>query len=178
MALFAFKCFFLSFFSVLFLPATQKPFLSISKDRHPFFVSVTEINHNNKEKTLEIACKIFVDDMEATLQQNYKTAINLSSPNDEEKLKGFIKDYINKHLKIIVDGKAVVLNFIGFEKENEAVYCYFEAVNITAIKKLDVENSLLQDYTDKQINILHVIVNGKRQSTQLDAVKVAESFKF
>ena len=30
---------------------------------HPIFVSVTEIEHNNKDKTLEISCKIFTDDL-------------------------------------------------------------------------------------------------------------------
>ena len=31
---------------------------------HPIFVSVTEIEHNAKDKTLEISCKIFTDDLE------------------------------------------------------------------------------------------------------------------
>ena len=31
---------------------------------HLVFVSVTEIEHNAKEKTLEISCKIFTDDFE------------------------------------------------------------------------------------------------------------------
>ncbi|MEI8059397.1 MAG: DUF6702 family protein, partial [Ferruginibacter sp.] len=31
---------------------------------HPLFVSVTEIEHNAKDKTLEISCKIFTDDFE------------------------------------------------------------------------------------------------------------------
>jgi hypothetical protein len=29
---------------------------------HPFFISVTEINHNSGDKNLEISCKIFTDD--------------------------------------------------------------------------------------------------------------------
>ena len=29
---------------------------------HPFFISVTEINHNIKDKSLEVSCKIFTDD--------------------------------------------------------------------------------------------------------------------
>ena len=37
---------------------------------HPFFVSVTEINHNAKDKTIEIACKIFTDDFETLSKSN------------------------------------------------------------------------------------------------------------
>ena len=40
---------------------------------HPFFVSVTEMNHNAKDKTLEISCKLFADDFEKGLEQVYKT---------------------------------------------------------------------------------------------------------
>ena len=36
---------------------------------HPFFVSVTEINHNAGDKNLEISCKIFTDDFEAALAE-------------------------------------------------------------------------------------------------------------
>ena len=88
------------------------------------------------------------------------------------------KDYIAKNLTLSADGKAIALNYIGFEKDSEAVYCYFEGVNIASVKKLAIVNSLLQDYTDKQINILHVIVNGKRQSTKLDATQRTVSFNF
>ena len=31
---------------------------------HPFYVSVTEINHNAENHTLEISCKMFGEDLE------------------------------------------------------------------------------------------------------------------
>ena len=40
---------------------------------HPFYISITEINHNAKDKTLEISCKMFAEDLEETLNKNYKT---------------------------------------------------------------------------------------------------------
>ena len=40
-----------------------------SGTHHPIYVSVTEIEHNAKDKTLEISCKIFTDDFEKTLAQ-------------------------------------------------------------------------------------------------------------
>ena len=41
---------------------------------HPIYVSVTEIQHNAKDKTLEISCKIFTSDFEAILKS--KTKLN------------------------------------------------------------------------------------------------------
>ena len=49
-------------------------FTSAEPNLHPIFVSVTEIEHNAKDKTLEISCKIFTDDFEKTLRLTYKGA--------------------------------------------------------------------------------------------------------
>ena len=38
------------------------PFFPSQQDAHPIYVSVTEIEHNAAEKTLEISCRIFTDD--------------------------------------------------------------------------------------------------------------------
>lgn len=145
---------------------------------HPFYVSVTEINHNKQTGSLEITCKIFADDMEEVLKKNYKTAINLSAPNQQAQNDRYITDYITKHLNVTANGKMAKLAYVGFEKDSESVYCYFEVSNIPSIKKLDVTNSLLQDLTSDQINIIHVTVNGHRKSYKLDYPHKQASFTF
>jgi len=145
---------------------------------HPFYISVTEINHNDKEKTLEVSCKIFIDDLESTLKKNYNTAVDLSNEKQETQNDKFISDYIFKHLILNADGKSSKMNYIGFEKDGESVYCYFEIANVPTLKKLDITNSLLQDFTDKQINIMHITVKGKRKSYKLDFPNKQASFSF
>jgi hypothetical protein len=134
---------------------------------HPFYVSVTEINHNEKDKSLEITCKIFTDDMENVLKQNFKTTVDLSDQKQKEKNDKLITAYIKKNLNIAADKKSVQLNYVGYEKDSEAVFCYFEIINISTVKELDVSNSILQDLTEDQINIMHVFVNGIRKSYKL-----------
>lgn len=170
-----YKWFFLSLLSSFFV---KEPVETKTLANHPFYVSVTEVNHNPKEKTLEISAKIFADDLEAALEKQYKTSLDFSNAKQKTQIDGFIKAYVQKHLQLKADGKTVVLNYIGFERENEAVFCYFEGNNIATLKQLFADNSILQDYTDKQINIMHITVNGKRQSTKLDAVKETASFSF
>jgi hypothetical protein len=145
---------------------------------HPFYVSVTEINHNQKEKALEITCKIFTDDMEDVLKQNFKTVVDLSDQKQQAKNDKLITEYIRKNLNIAADQKAVQLNYVGYEKDSEAVFCFFEVVNISTVKALDVSNSILQDLTDKQINIMHVSVNGVRKSYKLDYPQKLAKFNF
>jgi hypothetical protein len=145
---------------------------------HPFYISVTEINHNAKEKSLEISCKIFAEDLEDVLKQNYKQPVDLTADKQHAQNDKVITDYINHHLALSADGKPVKLSYVGFEKQSEAIYCYFEVPNIPSVKKIDVTNTLLQDFTDQQINIIHVTVNGNRKSFKLDYPEKQVSFSF
>lgn len=179
MALLSFKWLFISLLSFgSFQQTTKHPVVPVGSNFHPFYISVTEINHNAKDKTLEISCKIFVDDMEETLKKNYKTKVDLSSAQHQEQNNKLIADYISKHLAFVADGKLQKLSYVGYEKESEAVYCYFEVPNLPAVKKLDVTNSTLQDFHTEQINIMHVIVNGNRKSYKLDYPNSQASFTF
>lgn len=145
---------------------------------HPFYVSVTEVNHNAKDQSLEISCKIFAEDFEQTLKANYKTTVDFSAIKQHAQNDKLVADYIAKHLLIAADGKALKLNYVGFEKQSEAVYCYFEVVNIAAPKKVDFTDTILQDFTDKQINIIHLTVNGSRKSQKLDYPQKQVTFYF
>src|SRR5687767_3280711 len=103
------------------LPFIGHPVLDKAENAlHPFFVSVTEIQHNSKDRSLEISCKIFTDDFEKTLRQNYKTHIDLLNPRDKAVMDKLISAYIKKRLRIISDGALLNLQFIGYENDEEA----------------------------------------------------------
>jgi hypothetical protein len=135
---------------------------------HPFHVSVVEINHNDTDKTLEISCKIFTDDFEKVLAQNYKTKIDLTNPPDRKAMDSVVKKYIFSHISISVDSKPGTLSYLGFEKENEAVYSFVQVDNIPSVKKIEFTDKLMHDMFTDQVNIIHVIVKGERKSTKLD----------
>jgi hypothetical protein len=145
---------------------------------HPYYISVVEINHNATDKTLEITCKIFTNDFETTLEKNYKAKVDLSNPKDKANTDKWITDYIKKHLSIKVDGKDVNLTYLGFEKDEEAVFSYFQVDNVANVKRVNVSNSLLHDFSDQQINIIHCSVGGRRQSTKLDYPSTEAGFQF
>jgi hypothetical protein len=151
---------------------------STGRVAHPFHVSVVEINHNAPEKTLEITCKIFTDDFEKVLAQNYKTKVDLINPPDKKAMDTLVKKYVTSHFSFLADGKPVSFTYIGFEKDNEAVYSYIQADQITSIKKMDITNNLMYDLFTDQINLMHVVINGKRKSTRLDYPKTNAILEF
>ena len=168
-----------SFYKWLALPLFAITLTSAGfRGPHPFHVSVVEINHNAADKSLEISCKIFTDDFEKVLAQNYKTKVDLINPPDRKAMDSLVKKYIFSHIAVIVDGKPGTLIYVGFEKDNEAVFSYVEVDNISSLKKIEITNSLMHDMFTDQVNIMHVIENGNRKSTKLDYPATKTNIEF
>lgn len=172
----------LTFSCVVFLGFGMTPHRGLVKETvkapHPFHVSTTEINHNSTDKTLEITCKIFIDDFESCLSKQYRTKADLSAVSLKTAMDTLVKKYISSHLYIKVDNRALALNYLGFEKDEDAVNTYLEVPNIASVKKVDVSDAILHDMFDDQISIIHVIVGGNRKSTRLDYPNKDASFTF
>ena len=149
-----------------------------SVKEHPFYVTVIEVNHNSKEKNLEISCKIFADDLENTLKKNYKIPLDISHPKDPKQLDKMVNEYCTRHLQLKVDGKPVTLQYVGFEKEAESAWCYFQVPGISTVKKLDATTDLLYEMYDSQISILHASVGGVRKSLKLEYPATQMSFSW
>lgn len=145
---------------------------------HPVYVSVTEIEHNAREKSLEVSCKLFTDDFENTLRKAYRVKVDLLHPGNKASMNRLVDDYVQKHLKINIDGRAVQLTFIGYEEIEEGIYCYFEASGIERINNLEITDNLLYEYKKEQISLLHVMVNGSRKSTKLNNPDATATFSF
>ena len=134
---------------------------------HPLYVSVTEIEHNAKDKTLEISCKIFTDDLEKALRAAYKTHIDLLNPSEKTAMDKLVSDYVKKHLIINANGKIQQLQYKGYEQIEEGIYSYYQVDNIPNVKTITVTDNVLYEYQSQQMGLLHITVDGKRQSTRL-----------
>jgi len=145
---------------------------------HPFFVSVTEIKHNDRAKSLEISSKVFFNDLEDALEKKYQKQLDILKPTEKTRITPLLQDYLQKHLQIKVNGKATPLQLIGYEIEEDAVWCYLEAPKVNQIKKMEVRNDVLFEEHDSQTNMLHLTVKGKRQSTKLDNPTHTAAFTF
>jgi hypothetical protein len=145
---------------------------------HPLYISVTEINHNPKDKILEVSCKIFTNDLEAVLQKVAGAKVDLSSAKEKPAADTMISAYVGRHLRLKVDGKPVQLHFVGSENENDGTWSYFQVNDVPAVRRIDAYNELLYDSFSQEINIMHVTVGGQRQSTRLDCPAASASFQF
>jgi len=145
---------------------------------HPFYISVTEIDHNQKTKTVQVSVRVFFDDFENALDKHYKTSINILKPKDRKEVDRLISDYIKNHLQIKANDKMLNLKYLGYQIEEDAAWCYFESDKIESIQKLFIENDILFEQHDSQINMIHATVNGKRKSTKLDNPEKSVVFSY
>jgi len=145
---------------------------------HPLYISVTEISHNPSDKILEISCKIFTDDFETALLKSSGIKIDLFNPKDKQAADKQIAAYIKKHLVIKLDNKLVILEYVGFERESEAIWSYLQVSDASAPKKIDINNDLLHESFNQQINLMHVSVGKNRKSVKLDYPDFNTTFQF
>jgi hypothetical protein len=142
--------------------------MGFTKDKkHPLHVSTTEVNFNAKDKTLEISCRIFSDDFESVLVKLYKQKTDLSNPSMKTAMDALVKKYLLSHVQIKANGKAVLLNYIGFEIDHEATNIYLEVEKIPQIKSVDVSSTVLYDLFNDQMSIVHIVKGQTRKSTQI-----------
>ncbi|HEX4958982.1 MAG TPA: DUF6702 family protein [Lacibacter sp.] len=145
---------------------------------HPFYMSVTEIEYRPQQKELQIACKIFIDDLEDALKAETKRTITLSDEKQKVNHQALIYKYLQQHLKLTVDGRPAAYEMLGFEKEQEAVWNYLVVKNVAPFKTATVLNDVLYQLREGQINIIHFKANNHTQSYRLNAPAVQHQFQW
>jgi len=146
---------------------------------HPFFVSMTDMNYNAKDKELEVSVRIFTDDLENSIRKYHPgIKVDVIHPANQQQMNQFVNEYIQKHLQLNINGSLVQMAFAGYEQQSESIWSYFEVKNVGTIKKLDVTNNILHDYNTNQINMLHVMVGSNEQNYKLDYPDKSTSFSF
>lgn len=138
---------------------------------HPFFVSVIDMKHNEKDKSIEVSLRIFTDDLEGALKKNYNLITDLGKDVNNNLVNNAVAKYIQSKLQITVDGKAKTMKYIGYEIIKESAWVYVEFDDVNLVKKIDMSCSLLYDCQDKQSNIFNIKANGTEKNYKLDYPK-------
>lgn len=145
---------------------------------HPFYLSVTDLKYNPKEQALQGSVKLFINDFESTLRKIYKQPVDLINTKDTVKTKAFLEDYLKKNLSIQVNAEQKTYQFIGFEREQEAIWLYIEVTNCPLPKTLDIKNSILYESLKDQMNIVHIDVKGIKKSSKVNNPESHLFFEF
>ena len=145
---------------------------------HKFYVSITKMEYVKEKNSLQIITKIFTDDIEDVLQQRYDPAISLDTKKETNAAAEALKKYILQKINIKVNGKPVVLNYIGKEYDTDMVVAYMEVTGINTLKNVEIENKVLMELFPDQQNIVHLKTSKNRRSLILDKDQPSGKLKF
>lgn len=135
---------------------------------HPLHLSVVDIHHNPENRSLEITQRLFADDLEDALRQFTADKVDVLNPPNPEHLKKIIGDYVLQNFNLYLNDKAAKLNYLGYEREEEAIWVYFEVTKVPDFRSIEVTNTVFFEMFDDQTNLINVKKGGKIRSMKLD----------
>lgn len=146
--------------------------------KHPFHVSVCDINYNEDANTLEVTHKIFLDDLEEALKQEFGGKIDLLNIQDHQKTDEMIIAYMDENFGIMINNEEKKTNFLGKEVEGDAMWLYLEVEKVKKLEQIRINNTILFEIFDDQINLVHVKKDRKLKSIKLTPKKNQDKIKF
>ena len=153
------------------------PLMSFS-DFHKFYVSVTEIEHNEKNQSLQVISRVFTEDLENVLKTRFDPRIRLGKEVETPGINSHIEKYLSQRFAVEVDGKPLPVKLLGKEYENDMILFYIEIPNVKEIKLIKIKNTLLLDMFEEQKNLIHVEYKGKTKSLILAEGKESDVLNF
>lgn len=150
-----------------------------SFNSHPIYVSNTEIQYNSKSNCLEIAIKLFSDDLEKVISARQSKTIEFATKREDKNANDYIVNYIKDNLKIELNNKQSNLVFVNRKHTKEdfyAMWVLFVVKDVKRIKTLSVENTLLLKYYSEQRNFISY-TNEFDQFTKYTSYKDEETVR-
>lgn len=134
---------------------------------HKFYVSATDIEYNEENRSLQIISYLFTDDMENLLKTRYSEDLFLLKEGEHEQADQYLKKYFRDKLKISVNGKPRQFRFVGKEYDKDQLLVYLEVEDVEPFTNISVENGVLTDLFPEQKNVVKVERNGTIKSLLL-----------
>lgn len=129
---------------------------------HPFHVTVAEMEYNPRSKCLEIALRVWPEDLEKALSMQSGKKIDLDT---HQKIDTLIFDYLKKKIQIQApDRKNCKLTWVGKELEIKQAWLYFEVETGKEPVDFFYSNRMFLELQDDQINLFNLNFGKRRAS--------------
>lgn len=136
--------------------------LALPTHSHPFHVSVAELEYNVETKCLEVALRVWPEDLEKALNAESKKVIDLDKTQEIDKL---IFAYLKKNISVSKDGKKrCEMQWIGKELEIKQAWLYFEIKTDQDPSDFHYSNQIFFELQDDQINMFNLKFKKRRAS--------------
>lgn len=145
---------------------------------HKFYMGIYQINYASEKKMLQITSRIFVDDLNQTLEKKYGKKVFLGTDKETVESIEFLKKYLTGNFTIKVNGQSKTMNFLSKEMDGDVLVCYLNVKDISKINSLEIYNSILTDCFAEQQNIVHVTAFGTKKSFLFSGSSTKQVLKY
>ena len=145
---------------------------------HKFYMAIYQINYVPEKKMLQITSRIFMDDLNKTLEQKFKKKFYLGTDKESLESVELLKKYLFEKFSIKVNGQPKTMNFLSKEMDGDVLVCYLNIKEISKMSSLEIVNSLLIDGFLEQQNIVHVTAFGTKKSFLFTASSTKQVLKY
>ena len=145
---------------------------------HKYYLSLTKIDYVKESKSVQITMRIFIDDLEKTLNKINNKSFELTTKNELEASDFYIEKYVSEHLKVTINGSVKKYNYLGKKYETEVVYIFAEIEDISSIQSIEIKNRILMNTYPEQQNIIKLNINNKKKSFILTTDSDKDLLKF
>lgn len=150
---------------------------SMASWAHPFHLSICEIEYRPQSQTLQVSCRIFLDDLEIALNQE-NNVDNYFENKSQQHINQDLETFLKEHFSIAVNDKERSPRYLGYEIEDNVIWCYLEIEKIKNLQNITVGYTVLLDTFDDQINLAHIKFNDKVKSLRFQKGKTTGTLQF
>ena len=132
---------------------------------HAYHASIMEVRVNPAKQRLEMALKIFTDDLEKDLSTGKPTPVRTDQLSRTQ-LNPLLLDLLRRSVQFSArpNEAALPLTLVGLQKEKDAYWVYFTAPLPATATGVSLRHQLLLATFPDQMNIVNLEAKGQKQS--------------
>ncbi len=153
-------------------------FIFLAFSEHKFYVSLVQLDHNEKDTLLEITMKIFTDDLENALEVQSGLLLKLGTQHELPESDSILVNYILDNFKLKLNGQDLIINYLGKEVDLDVTWCYLEVSGVEFIEKMEIIDKMLTEIFEDQSNLIKVKYKGKESAALLNRSRQMDVIKF
>ncbi len=145
---------------------------------HKYYISLTKIDYKKESNSVQITLRIFIDDIQKTINSTYNKNFELGLPSESKEIDTLINNYIVPKLKVKINNVDKTYVYLGKEYEDEVIFVYLEIENIKVVNSIEIKNNILMEKFPNQKNIIKLNINGVKKTFLLTNKKYKDLLKF
>lgn len=125
---------------------------------HPIHTSLAEADYNRTSRKLEVALRVFADDLEAALAERTRTRISFLKTPPAEFMPA-LRAYLGERFVVrAADGRAVPHEWIGHDLKDATneIWIFFELTLPTGLENATVHHAILSERFSDQLNTVQL----------------------